>query len=163
MSVELAITPIHLLASSCAAGISPMRMTDIDTVLAHEKLVSAYPWNQQNFADSLRVGHEAWVMREGDDILAWALLSRVLDEAELLLIGVAKSRQRGGLGRQMMNFVCAWACHAGVTRIFLEVRVSNVAARGLYAQCGFVHVGCRRNYYPASEGREDALLLACDL
>jgi ribosomal-protein-alanine N-acetyltransferase len=43
------------------------------------------------------------------------------------------------------------------------VRPSNQAALGLYQQCGFNEIGVRRNYYPAENGREDALLLALSL
>ena len=43
--------------------------------------------------------------------------------------------------------------------MFLEVRVSNVAARALYAQMGFREIGVRRSYYPAPVGREDAIVL----
>jgi ribosomal-protein-alanine N-acetyltransferase len=45
----------------------------------------------------------------------------------------------------------------------LEVRPSNVAAVALYEKMGFNEIGVRRNYYPAGEGREDALLLALSL
>ena len=37
------------------------------------------------------------------------------------------------------------------------------AARFLYAQAGFNEVGMRRNYYPASSGREDAIIMAYSL
>jgi ribosomal-protein-alanine N-acetyltransferase len=44
--------------------------------------------------------------------------------------------------------------------VFLEVRPSNVSARTLYEDEGFNELGCRRDYYPAGDGREDALILA---
>ena len=47
----------------------------------------------------------------------------------------------------------------GVSAMFLEVRVSNAAARALYAQAGFREIGMRRGYYPARVGREDAVVL----
>ena len=43
--------------------------------------------------------------------------------------------------------------------LFLEVRVSNTAARTLYANAGFREIGVRRGYYPAHVGREDAIVL----
>ena len=42
----------------------------------------------------------------------------------------------------------------------LEVRGSNTRARGLYLRRGFVDVGLRRGYYPAAQGREDALVMS---
>ncbi len=47
--------------------------------------------------------------------------------------------------------------------MFLEVRPSNLAARALYADNGFRELHVRRGYYPADEGREDAILMGLDL
>jgi ribosomal-protein-alanine N-acetyltransferase len=48
----------------------------------------------------------------------------------------------------------------GVDSIFLEVRKSNHVAVQLYQQEGFNRIGVRKNYYPADQGREDALVFA---
>jgi ribosomal-protein-alanine N-acetyltransferase len=47
--------------------------------------------------------------------------------------------------------------------MFLEVRVSNVAAITLYEDIGFVEMSVRRGYYPAAKGREDAVLMGLAL
>jgi ribosomal-protein-alanine N-acetyltransferase len=44
-------------------------------------------------------------------------------------------------------------------RMVLEVRASNAAAIALYRSAGFEQIGLRRGYYPAANGREDALLM----
>ncbi len=51
----------------------------------------------------------------------------------------------------------------GAKTALLEVRPSNRPAVALYQQAGFGEVGIRRQYYPAANGREDALILAKDL
>jgi ribosomal-protein-alanine N-acetyltransferase len=51
----------------------------------------------------------------------------------------------------------------GAQRLLLEVRPSNLPARALYAASGFVEIGRRKHYYPAANGREDALVLALQL
>ena len=53
----------------------------------------------------------------------------------------------------------AEARRAGAQFFFLEVRASNQAAIRLYEQQGFNEMGRRRNYYPAVNGREDAILM----
>jgi ribosomal-protein-alanine N-acetyltransferase len=47
--------------------------------------------------------------------------------------------------------------------VMLEVRPSNIPAIRLYEKLGFNEIGIRQNYYPALDGREDALLLALSL
>jgi ribosomal protein S18 acetylase RimI-like enzyme len=44
--------------------------------------------------------------------------------------------------------------------MLLEVRPSNQGAIALYKDEGFQEVGHRNSYYPARNGREDALILA---
>jgi ribosomal-protein-alanine N-acetyltransferase len=41
----------------------------------------------------------------------------------------------------------------------LEVRASNLPAINLYRKAGFADIGLRREYYPAENGREDAILM----
>jgi ribosomal-protein-alanine N-acetyltransferase len=43
--------------------------------------------------------------------------------------------------------------------MFLEVRMSNVSAIALYENTGFNEMAIRRGYYPAKNGREDAVLM----
>ena len=62
--------------------------------------------------------------------------------------------------RHGMKLVCRQ--HDADT-VMLEVRPSNEPALGLYQKHGFNEIGVRRNYYPANEGREDALILALSL
>jgi ribosomal-protein-alanine N-acetyltransferase len=63
------------------------------------------------------------------------------------------------LGRALLHFVMDFVRQQRTDKIFLEVRVTNMPARALYAQAGFREIGTRRAYYPAHEGREDAIVL----
>jgi ribosomal-protein-alanine N-acetyltransferase len=51
----------------------------------------------------------------------------------------------------------------GASRVFLEVRPSNPVAQSLYHAMGFEEIGRRPKYYPARDGREDAIVMARDL
>ena len=44
--------------------------------------------------------------------------------------------------------------------VLLEVRRSNRAGIELYQSEGFHELGVRKDYYPASKGREDAIIFA---
>jgi ribosomal-protein-alanine N-acetyltransferase len=47
--------------------------------------------------------------------------------------------------------------------MLLEVRPSNAAAQQMYERYGFVRIGTRRGYYPARDGREDAIVMRVSL
>jgi ribosomal protein S18 acetylase RimI-like enzyme len=47
-----------------------------------------------------------------------------------------------------------------VEKILLEVAADNIPARQLYDSCGFVEIGCRKNYYKRGETRRDAVIMA---
>ena len=88
------------------------------------------------------------------------LARAVADEAEILTIAVMPERRRGGLGAGLLRAAMAGAAARGAHGMFLEVAVTNLAARGLYERHGFVKVGERPRYYP---GGGDALVLRAAL
>ena len=85
------------------------------------------------------------------------VLARVAaDEAEILTLAVTPPARRRGLGRQLLGAAGTAAVAMGAVTMFLEVSEANHPARALYAACGFVPVGRRRQYY--ADG-SDALVL----
>jgi len=84
----------------------------------------------------------------------------VLDEAEIISLGVLPPRRRQGHAGALMAAVAERARATGVRSLFLEVEADNVAARDLYEGLGFVRVGQRRAYYSRpGAAAADALLL----
>jgi ribosomal-protein-alanine N-acetyltransferase len=140
-----------------------MTLEDVDAVLAIEQAVQAYPWTRGNFIDALGHGYICRVEEDGGEIRGYAVLMPVLDEAELLNIGVAAGQQRKGLGRAMLLEMLDMACKKNMLRVFLEVRPSNAAALALYRSSGFREIGVRRGYYQSASGSEDAITMACKL
>ncbi|MFN6960699.1 MAG: ribosomal protein S18-alanine N-acetyltransferase [Rhodocyclaceae bacterium] len=140
--------------------IETMTRADLDAVLAIEGSVQAFPWTRGNFLDALDAGYDAWVMREGGRVIGFAIVMHAVDEAHLLVIAIAPERQRQGRGRSLLEFVATRARLAGMTRLLLEVRPSNAAALAFYRKAGFAEIGRRRAYYPAQDGREDAIVMA---
>jgi len=137
----------------------PMRVADLDAVIAVERTIYAHPWTIGNFRDSLHAGYSCWVMESAGQMVGYGVLMIGVDEAHLLNLSVASGWQRRGLGRALLQHFLriARSCDAG--RVLLEVRPSNVAARNLYEQAGFRELYVRGNYYPAEGGREDAILM----
>jgi len=140
-----------------------MTPDDVDQVLAIEQAVQAYPWTRGNFIDALSHGYLCGVDEQDGQIRGYAVLMPVLDEAELLNIGVAAIDQRKGVGRAMLCEMLSIAQRMKMRRVFLEVRAANAAALALYRSAGFAAIGVRRGYYQNASGSEDAITMACDL
>ncbi|MCL2524758.1 MAG: ribosomal protein S18-alanine N-acetyltransferase [Betaproteobacteria bacterium] len=146
-----------------AAEFFPMNERDLDAVAALEASVQKFPWSRGNFADSLLAGHGAWVLRRGGELIGFSVIMRVIDEAHLLNIGVAARYQGCGHGARLLRQAMDNARLAGASRLFLEVRPSNERAVELYRHFGFRQIARRKAYYPAAEGREDALVFDKEL
>lgn len=151
-----------------AFRVRPMQVADLARVMEIETAIYPFPWTRGNFSDSLKAGYDAWVFEAADDaagaMLGYAVVMWLPDEVHLLNISVDAARQGRGVGRTMLDWLCADAGARGARSMLLEVRPSNLPARRLYASSGFDQVGLRRGYYPAAgSAREDALVLRREL
>ena len=138
--------------------IRSLRARHIDAIVEHEARVEVTPWSASAIADTLVAPYESWVVTLEGKPVAWLLTRRIVDRAELLLIGTAKDHQRKGLARRLLT---QWERNLRVNvvvAIHLEVRASNVAAQALYQAMGYERVGRRKNYYFYDGQHEDALL-----
>jgi ribosomal-protein-alanine acetyltransferase len=137
-----------------------MTGSDIEAVLQIEQSIHTHPWTMGNFKDALASNYICKIAELGGTMIGYAVMMQGVDEAELLDIGIKQSRQRQGLGRNLLQAMLALAQERGKQRVVLEVRASNVPAIGLYRSIGFVEIGLRRDYYPVeNSNREDAILM----
>ena len=140
-----------------------MTENDIDRVISIEKRAYQFPWTEGIFRDCLRAGCTVWVCENAQDIQGYGVLTSGGGEGHILNLCVDPNYQQQGVGTMLIRALLATAEVAQVVTLFLEVRPSNKAALGLYEKFGFNEVGVRSNYYPAENGREDAIVLAKEL
>lgn len=141
----------------------PMQFEDLDHVMEIEPTIYSHPWSRGNFADSLHAGYSCWIYESGNEVIGYAVMMSVLDEAHLLNISIAGEYQGQGLGRSLLNHLIDTARTHGAMMMFLEVRPSNKNAIALYENIGFNEFSIRKGYYPAHNGREDAILMGLAL
>jgi len=134
-------------------------LSDVDEVLSIERALYAFPWTRGNFVDSISSGYNVWGYRVGGELVGYFVLMLAVDEAHLLNIGVVEQQQGMGFGARLLSHALLVAQQAGATSVLLEVRPSNAKALALYRHFGFEQIGVRQGYYPAAQGREDALVL----
>ena len=145
------------------AGFEPMTETRLAEVVAIERRVYGHPWTRGNFSDSLRSGYQAQLLCAGDVILGYFVALLGVDEAHLLNITVDTPYQGQGWGRVMLDAIALWARGQDAHWLWLEVRASNARAQDVYERYGYRRVGERKNYYPADQGREDAIVMSFKL
>lgn len=148
---------------SMEAGFEPMTEDRLEHVVAIERRAYAHPWTRGNFADSLRSGYHARILCAGDLVLGYFVAMQGVDEVHLLNITVEPAWQGQGWGRVMLDALALWSRAQGAQWLWLEVRTTNVRAQQVYQRYGFRRVGERRNYYPADQGREDAIVMSYKL
>lgn len=141
----------------------PMVLEDVDAIMAIEKQIYKHPWTEGIFRDCIRVGYYGWVYEQDNTIQAYGLISVAANEAHILNLCVAPVFQGQGLGKKMLYKLLDVAEICEVRSIFLEVRVSNEVAINLYENTGFNQLGVRKDYYPAENGKEDALVFGKEL
>lgn len=130
----------------------------LDAVYAIEQQAHIYPWSkiamEGAFQHNVVVG-----LYEADILVGFAIILDAIDVIELLNIAVFPSFQRQGYGRRLLEAVIALAREKSVSRVLLEVRPSNQAAKYLYQDKGFKLTHCRTNYYRNEHKLEDALVM----
>ena len=141
----------------------PMREDDLDAVMEIERRAYPFPWTRGIFRDCLRATYPAWVLEDGGVLAGYGLLSIAAGEAHILNLCSAPEARGRGLGRHMLRLLLKQARGRAVQRVFLEVRPSNTGAIALYHAEGFNEIGRRPRYYPAANGREDAIVMALEL
>ena len=140
-----------------------MGASDLDEVIAIERAVYSHPWTRGNFVDSLNAGYCCRTYRIGGELVGYFILIVAVGEAHLLNLSVAAARQRQGAGSLLLGEAMRLAREKNAQHLFLEVRPSNAAGLALYSAFGFRRIAERRGYYPAHDGRENALVLTLDL
>lgn len=146
-----------------SSALRPMREEDLEAIMAIEVRAYPFPWTLGIFRDCLRNDYPAWVLLQDGELLGYFLMSLAAGEAHVLNVCVAPEQQGQGHGRKLMRACLQIARGRGAERVFLEVRPSNVGAIQLYFDMGFNEIGRRPRYYPAKDGREDALVMAIEL
>jgi ribosomal-protein-alanine N-acetyltransferase len=145
-----------------ALELRAMQRDDIPAVSVLENASYEFPWSQGIFADCLRAGHPCWVLCAHGPIVGYGILSVGAGEAHVLNVCIGPAHRGKGLGRHLMLRLLDLARWSGADRVFLEVRPSNPIAKALYESLGFVQVGLRPRYYPAQNGREDAIVMGME-
>lgn len=147
------------------ALITPGTANELDLVV--EVMKSAFDdrfgegWTRSQCAGILPMpGVKLMLARAADGhVVGFSLDRSVADDAELLLLAVAKSHRRQGIGGMLLRAFLERCRNGSIRNVHLEVREGN-SALAMYRHAGFCTAGRRKDYYSGRRGEKfDALTL----
>ena len=117
-------------------------------------------WSLEGIRDVLRYDNNIFYVaidRKQNQVIAYAGIMVLVDEAELLNIAVVPGYRNCGIAQRLMKQLVGEAKKAKAYRMLLEVRQSNEPAKCFYRKNQFVEIANRKNYY--SNPVEDAIIM----
>ncbi|HEX6548344.1 MAG TPA: ribosomal protein S18-alanine N-acetyltransferase [Candidatus Dormibacteraeota bacterium] len=148
-------------------AVEPMAEQDVPTVQAIERDIFSTPWPRNAYYRELASRNSAHYIvlkrileDESEEIVGYAGMWRMYDEAHVTTIGVRRDLQHAGYGRILFAALVQAAYEMGAKWITLEVRTSNENAMKMYERFGFKVIGRRKGYY--TDNGEDAIVMWSD-
>src|SRR5260370_18518586 len=106
---------------------------DLPQILEIERLSFVQPWSLTSFRRELAVPFSRLIVATWDErLIAFMVRWLVADESHILNIAVLPQHRRSGVGGRLLEQAIDEARTHGVRLVTLEVRRTNLAARGLY-------------------------------
>lgn len=134
---------------------------DIFAIAGLERECFPDAWTEETWtAEFARADVFGYVAERDGKVVGFACGTALFEDAEIWKVAVAESERGKGLGGALTDALLQTAKERGATRTFLEVRVGNRSAIGLYQSRGFERTRERKRYY--ADG-EDALEMKKDL
>jgi len=137
-----------------------MEEGDIPAVAKIEQELFSKPWSEQAFLQAMQQDTLFVVVLNRNTIVGYCGMYCSFEEGEITNVAVAPERQNQGIGRRMMHYLLEQAAQKGITRIILEVRISNANAICLYESLGFQSCGIRKDFYEIP--REDGMVMVLE-
>ncbi|MBN3491364.1 ribosomal protein S18-alanine N-acetyltransferase [Vibrio neptunius] len=138
----------------------PLAETHLESVYSIEIQAHTHPWTETMIRDVTSRGACHHVLIDDDKVVGYFYAQNIIGEVTLLNIAVNPTLQGKGYGKQLIESFLALCEQRNAESAWLEVRESNTRAADLYESAGFNEVDRRRNYYPTSEGKEDAIIMS---
>ena len=129
-------------------SIASIKKTDFYKILQIEQNLFRNSMTQKELNNfSKQSSFRAWKI-ETDRIIGYMTFYQVIDEVEIIKIGIVKSYQRYNYG----SFLIKEIKKLNIKKIFLEVSSANVNAINFYIKNGFQKMGLRKKYYKSING-----------
>lgn len=137
--------------------ISKMTLTDFNNI--KNILISDFDdfWNANTFANELENENSYYLVAKiNDEIVGFAGIKIILDEADIMNVVTKKNKRNLGIGFCILENLIYIAKEKNVRKLTLEVNEKNLAAIHLYEKLGFKQIAVRNKYY---NNTDDAIIM----
>lgn len=100
------------------------------------------------------------VAKLDDEIVGFAGIKIIIDEADIMNIAVRTDKRKLGIGSLLLENLVSLARNLKCTYITLEVNENNLPAIRLYEKFNFKKIGLRKKYY---NNTDNAIIMRKDL
>ena len=128
--------------------ITSMTLSDLE--LMKDTLYSDFDnfWSYNVLKQELKNEKTKYIIaKENNEVVGFAGILVVLDEATLNNIVVKKSCRCRGIGGELLETLIDLCADLNLKSFTLEVNVENIPAIKLYEKFGFKNLGIRKKYY----------------
>ncbi len=137
-----------------------LNLSNIKILVELQNKTNFKKWNLSEVRHLLMKGSgQGFIMFNFLGPVGFCLYRYLIDEAEILSIGVLNNYRRNGFGIKMMIELERIFVNKNISKCFLEVSKSNKPALEYYSKIGFSFVKTLNNYYKRENDFENGLLL----
>ncbi len=141
--------------------ITEMSLFDLENI--KDILISDFDdfWNYNILKEELESSNSKYIIAKTNDgeIIGFAGIKIILDNADIMNIVVKKSWRKQGVGNLLLSNLISICKISNLSSLSLEVNEDNLPAIHLYEKFGFKQIGVRKNYYQDKDGMIMSLLL----
>lgn len=130
-----------------------MTLTDVITI--KNNLISDFDdfWTYHILKEELENQNSSYLVAKIDnEIVGFAGIKIILDEADIMNIVTKKTYRNQGIGTLLLENLISLSKKLNLKTLSLEVSEENLPAIHLYRKFGFEYLGVRKNYYQDKNG-----------
>lgn len=114
-------------------------------------------WNYNILLNELNSSNSIYLVAKiNNEIIGFAGITLILDEAEINNIVIKKDSRKKGYSKILLQNLIDLSKTQNIKKINLEVNIENIIAINLYHSFNFKDVGLRKGYYKGT----DAILMS---
>lgn len=133
--------------------IEKMNLSDLKTI--KDILILEFDdfWNYNILKEELQNENSSYIVAKlGCEVVGFAGMKIVIDEADIMNIVTKKTYRNHGIGTLLLKHLILLSNKLNLTSVSLEVNEENIIAIHLYEKFGFKNIGIRKNYYQNRNG-----------